>query len=143
MPPTILLCCSTNRRARCCRSAVTTAGHKGFALALLVEALTAGLAGLGRADPKEGWGATVFVQVIDPSAFGGADAMRRQMDHIVAACHASAPRDPANPVRMPGERAQKLAREQRAHGVALDASILPLIAPWAQRLGVTMPSPMR
>jgi LDH2 family malate/lactate/ureidoglycolate dehydrogenase len=119
------------------------AGHKGFALALFVEALTAGLAGLGRADPKEGWGATVFVQVIDPSAFGGVDAMRRQMDHIVAACHDSAPRDPANPVRMPGERAQHLAREQRAHGVALEASILPLIAPWAQKLGVAMPSPMR
>ena len=29
-------------------------GHKGYALALLVEALTAGLAGFGRADPPEG-----------------------------------------------------------------------------------------
>lgn len=117
------------------------AGHKGFALALVVEALTAGLAGMGRADPKEGWGATVCVQVIDPSAFGGLDAMRRQMDYIVAACHAATPRDPANPVRMPGERAQKLAREQRAHGIALEPSILPLIAPWAQKLGVAMPAP--
>ena len=47
------------------------AGHKGYALALLIEALTAGLAGFGRADPSEGWGATVFVQVLDPAAFGG------------------------------------------------------------------------
>ena len=47
------------------------AGHKGFALALLVEALTAGLAGHGRADPPAGWGGSVFVQVIDPEAFGG------------------------------------------------------------------------
>src|SRR6185312_13030158 len=95
------------------------AGHKGFALALLVEALTAGLAGVGRADPKDGWGATVFVQVIEPAAFGGADAMRRQMDHLVAACHASTPRDPASPVRLPGERGLALARDQRANGVAL------------------------
>ena len=29
------------------------AGHKGYALALLVEALTGGLAGFGRADPSK------------------------------------------------------------------------------------------
>ncbi|MEO8631592.1 MAG: Ldh family oxidoreductase, partial [Betaproteobacteria bacterium] len=34
-------------------------GHKGYALGLLVEALTGGLAGHGRADPKEGWTANV------------------------------------------------------------------------------------
>ena len=33
------------------------AGYKGFGLALMIEALTAGLAGSGRADPPEGWGA--------------------------------------------------------------------------------------
>ena len=44
------------------------AGHKGYALALLVEAATGALAGHGRADPNEGWGATVFVQVLDPEA---------------------------------------------------------------------------
>src|SRR5512144_97562 len=47
------------------------AGHKGFGLGLLIEAMTAGLAGFGRCDPKEGWGATVFVQVLDPEAFAG------------------------------------------------------------------------
>jgi L-lactate dehydrogenase len=47
------------------------AGYKGFGLTLLVEALTAGLSGFGRADPHEGWGGTVFVQVLDPRAFGG------------------------------------------------------------------------
>ena len=52
------------------------AGHKGYALALLVEAMTGGLAGFGRADPSEGWGATVFVQVLDPAAFGGAAPSR-------------------------------------------------------------------
>ena len=58
------------------------AGYKGFGLGLVVEALTAGLAGHGRADPPVGWGGTVFVQVLDPAAFGGLDAFRRQMDHV-------------------------------------------------------------
>src|SRR4029079_9257149 len=59
------------------------AGYKGFGLTLLVEALTAGLAGFGRADPHEGWGGTVFVQVLDPRAFGGLEQFKRQMDHMV------------------------------------------------------------
>src|SRR5436309_3358908 len=42
------------------------AGHKGFALGLLIEAMTAGLAGHGRADSPTGWGGSVFVQVLDP-----------------------------------------------------------------------------
>jgi len=115
------------------------AGHKGFALALLVEALTAGLAGMGRADPNEGWGATVLVQVIEPAAFGGADAMRRQMDFIVDACHDATPREPGTPVRLPGERALKLMREQRANGVLLHADIMPSLASWAHKLGVDAP----
>ncbi len=116
------------------------AGHKGFALGLLVEALTAGLAGFGRADPMEGWGATVFVQALDPRAFGGLDGFRRQMDHMVEASHASPPRPGVAGVRLPGERGMQLLREQRAQGVALRASIMPALAKWAQKLGVAMPA---
>lgn len=118
------------------------AGHKGYALALLVEALTAGLAAMGRADPKEGWGATVLVQVIDPGAFGGAAAMQRQMDFIVASCHAATPREGVDSVRLPGERAQRLMREQRKDGVALYSSIMPALATWAKKLSVDVPQPV-
>ena len=45
-------------------------GHKGFGLGLMVEALTAGLGGYGRADKPTSWGASVFLQMIDPEAFG-------------------------------------------------------------------------
>ena len=117
------------------------AGHKGFALALLVEALTGALAGHGRADPSEGWGATVFVQVFDPAHFGGRDAFLRQMDWLVDACHRATPRPDGAPVRMPGERALARYREQSAHGVALHPTIMPALAPWARKLGVTMPGP--
>lgn len=116
------------------------AGHKGFALALLVEALTAGLTGFGRADPNEGWGATVFVQVIDPAAFGGRDAFVRQTQWLADACHAATPRHGVDRVRIPGERALAQRREQLANGVALHSSILPTIAPWARKLGVAMPA---
>jgi LDH2 family malate/lactate/ureidoglycolate dehydrogenase len=116
------------------------AGHKGYGLALLVEAMTAALTGFGRADPKEGWGATVFVQALDPRAFGGLDAFRRQMDWLVAACHDATPRPGVERVRLPGERGLKLMRDQIARGVALHPSILPALATWAGKLGVPMPA---
>jgi LDH2 family malate/lactate/ureidoglycolate dehydrogenase len=116
------------------------AGYKGFGLALLIEALTGGLAGHGRADPPDGWGGTVFVQVMDPAAFGGLDAFRRQMDHLVAAAHASPPREGVERVRLPGEAGLARLREQRARGVALYPTIMPALSSWAERFAVSLPS---
>jgi len=115
------------------------AGYKGFGLALMIEALTAGLAGRGRADPPEGWGATVFVQAIDPTAFGGDADFRRQMDRMVEASHASTPRPGVERVRVPGEAGMRRLREQRKLGVALYPSILPSLLPWSAKLGVAPP----
>ena len=111
-------------------------GHKGYGLSLLVEALTGGLAGHGRADPREGWGATVFLQVIDPAAFSGAEAFRRQTGAVMQQCHASRPAQAGTPVRMPGERGLALTKQQQEHGVELHPSILPSLEPWARKLGV-------
>jgi len=116
------------------------AGHKGYALALLVEALTGGLAGHGRADPPEGWTSTTFVQVLDPEAFGGLAAFRRQMDAVAAAARKAKPRPGVDRVRLPGERALAHRRDALAHGVPLYPSILPALEPWAQKLGVAMPA---
>ena len=55
---------------------------------------------MGRADPNEGWGATVFVQVIDPQAFGGTEAFARQTDWLLDACHDATPREGVERVRV-------------------------------------------
>jgi LDH2 family malate/lactate/ureidoglycolate dehydrogenase len=115
------------------------AGYKGFGLGLLIEGLTAGLAGFGRADPGEGWGATAFVQVLDPEAFGGLAAFRRQLDFLADAAHGSKPRPGVERVRLPGEAGMRRYREQRAQGVALYPTIMPALAPWAEKLGVALP----
>jgi len=115
------------------------AGHKGFALALLVEALTAGLAGHGRADPPEGWTSTTFVQVLDPEAFGGIAAFRRQMDAVAAAAHNAKPRPDVDRVHLPGERGLAHYRDALAQGVPLYPRILPALEPWAKKYGVAIP----
>lgn len=115
-------------------------GHKGYGLSLTVEALTGGLAGFGRADPKQGWGATVFLQILDPEAFAGRGAFVRQMDAVAGQCRASRPADPQRPVRLPGEKGLRLLAEQRANGVSLHPGITEALMPWAEKLKVGMPA---
>jgi L-lactate dehydrogenase len=119
------------------------AGHKGFALALLVEALTGGLAGHGRADPPEGWTGTTFVQALDPEAFGGRAGFIRQMDFVTAAARKTRPRPGVERVRLPGERGLARYREQIAQGVALYPAVLPALSPWAEQYGVALPVGLR
>jgi LDH2 family malate/lactate/ureidoglycolate dehydrogenase len=118
------------------------AGHKGYALALLVEAATGALAGHGRADASEGWGATVFVQVLDPAAFGGVDDFQRQIDWVANACRTATPRPGGAPVRLPGERGMRRYREQKERGVELVDGVMAALAPWAGKLGVATPKEM-
>jgi len=115
-------------------------GHKGYGLSLTVEALTGGLAGFGRADPKQGWGATVFLQLIDPAGFGGSADFVRQMDEVARQCHASRPAQAGRPVRLPGEKGDALAQRQRVQGVALHAGIMEALQPWAEKLKVALPA---
>ena len=117
-------------------------GHKGYGLTLLVEALTGGLAGHGRADPREGWSATVFLQIIDPRAFAGLDAFTRQTSTVAAQCRGSRPATPGKPVRTPGERGLTLTAAQMETGVALYPTIMATLATWAtwaSQFGVTPP----
>jgi LDH2 family malate/lactate/ureidoglycolate dehydrogenase len=117
-------------------------GHKGFALSLIVEALTSGLAGHGRSERPEPWSASIFLQLIDPNAFGGLDAFVREMQYVVDLCHAT-PVAPGNPpVRLPGEAALARRRRQIREGVELHAGILPALAPWAERYSVALPIPI-
>jgi L-lactate dehydrogenase len=115
------------------------AGHKGFGLGLMIEALTAGLSGFGRADHHESWGATVFVQVLDPEAFAGLAAFKRQMDFVAESAHRTPPRPGVDRVRLPGEGGMRRYREQQEYGVALYPTIMPALEPWAEKFGVPPP----
>jgi LDH2 family malate/lactate/ureidoglycolate dehydrogenase len=117
-------------------------GHKGYGMTWMVEGLTGGLAGLGRADPKEGWGATVYLQIIDPAAFCGLAAFTRQTDKVATMCRASKPAKAGTTVRTPGERGLTMSADQAARGVALYPSILPTLVPWAEKLNVALPMPI-
>jgi L-lactate dehydrogenase len=116
-------------------------GHKGFALGLMVEVLTAGLSGSGRADKPTGGGTPVYLQLIDPKAFGGVDALKREASWLANACRSSKPRPGIAAVRMPGDTALAKRRAQLKSGVELYPSIMPDLKVWADKFGVTPPEP--
>jgi LDH2 family malate/lactate/ureidoglycolate dehydrogenase len=116
-------------------------GHKGFALGLLVEALTASLGGFGRFDKPNNWGAAVFMQIIDPGAFGGLANFRRETGWLATACRSAEALPGGAGVRLPGQRGLEMRRRYLAEGVELAPTIMPLLEPWAVRLDVALPSP--
>jgi LDH2 family malate/lactate/ureidoglycolate dehydrogenase len=114
-------------------------GQKGYGWAIAVEAMTQGLAGFGRADAPKGWGACVFVQVIDPGAFAGRGAFTRQTAFLRRSCRDNPPRPGVDRVRVPGEKALASRRAASVEGVKLYPGILESLRPWAERLGVSLP----
>ncbi len=114
-------------------------GHKGFGLGLLVEALTQGLSGYGRADGPKDWGASVLVMAFAPARFAGSDGFLRQTNWLADACRAAVPRDPAAPVRLPGQLALARKRAATRDGLRLDSIIVNSLAKLARDSNLALP----
>ena len=117
-------------------------GHKGYGWALLIEALTQGLGGYGRAERPSQWGASVFIQVMDPELFAGLDAFRREMQWTAEACRDNPPIRADAKVRLPGEASMNRRRSGLRHGVQLYPGVLESLTPWAEKFGIDMPAPI-
>lgn len=102
----------------------TAFGHKGFALGLMVEALTSALGGFGRKDEPSGWGASVLVMVIDPARFAGESAFLDETDHLVSQCLGSRLIDPQRPVRMPGQAGLHKREAYLSEGIPLPGDVV-------------------
>jgi L-lactate dehydrogenase len=117
-------------------------GYKGFALGLLVEAMTSALGGFGRAEEPTQWGASVFLQIMDPQAFGGLEAFTRETTWFAESSRNNPAPPGKPPVRVPGSRALRLRAEQLEHGMMLYEGILPALQGWSEKLGVLLPAPI-
>jgi len=117
-------------------------GYKGFALGLMVEALTSALGGYGRSNEVDQWGGSIFIQVIDPNAFDSIDAFKRETGWLAETCRSNPPIKGHPSVRMPGSRGLELRAEQLEKGVCLVGTILPALESWAKKFKVPLPQPL-
>ncbi|MCP3688602.1 MAG: Ldh family oxidoreductase [Gammaproteobacteria bacterium] len=117
-------------------------GYKGYALTMMTEILSTALGGYGRADDSaatDGEANSVFIQMINPAAFGAKQDYLRQIQAIKALSENSKHKAGDEAVRVPGQRAWQRRQSQMEQGVELYPSIMQDLEPWAERLGVEMP----
>jgi LDH2 family malate/lactate/ureidoglycolate dehydrogenase len=88
------------------------------------------------------WGASVFLQIIDPEAFGGRQSFVTETEYLAEKCSAALTRPDDPPVQLPGRRALKLRQEQLHNGVRLYPAILPAVKKCAEKYGVAFLKPM-
>lgn len=113
------------------------AGHKGFALGLLVEILGSALAGMSSQDPKMiGNGVCFFV--VDPSAFCPLDEFRRHMDETVAYVKSSRPAPGCDQVMVPGELEFRTRLQRQKDGIPVDETTRAAMCEHGTRLGVSV-----
>jgi uncharacterized oxidoreductase len=128
----------------------TQAGHKGYGLGL-ASALLGGLGMIGDPDPTlvgaappegadtRGRVAGVFLQAIDPAAFGDAAAYRELVDEALAAAKREPPAEGVAEVLVPGEPEERARARRGREGISLPGSTWADLGRVATRFGVPLP----
>jgi uncharacterized oxidoreductase len=111
------------------------AGHKGFALGLLVEILGNVLAGFSSQDPNVFGNGVCFI-VVNPSAFCTVDRFRLLMDETVAYIKSSRPAPGFEEVLLPGEVEFRTLLHREQAGIPVDDATLEAMRRHGVRLGV-------
>lgn len=116
-------------------------GYKGSGLCLYSELWTMALSQLGRHQEQPGLDAnTVWIQVIDPSAFGDAEVFKAQAQAMVDGIKNTTPINPQQPIRVPGEGAFKVREDQLRQGIEYSAALWRQLQKVASHAGVELPN---
>jgi LDH2 family malate/lactate/ureidoglycolate dehydrogenase len=103
-------------------------GHRGFALAILVEALATLLAGDGTEDPSRTGSNLAFLAVSVDEEF------RSRTDRLIEYIRDAEPSDPATPILLPGEREYRMRRQST--GVRVDEKTWHQVTVLASQRGI-------
>jgi LDH2 family malate/lactate/ureidoglycolate dehydrogenase len=110
-------------------------GHKGYALSLWCEAITA-MAGGSANNPQAPSRQSLTLTVIDPGAFAGNDYYTTEMTRFVKHMKNARLRSGYDAIRLPGERALRLLAEAREQGVPLTDAQLQSLDEIAKDCGI-------
>lgn len=123
---------------------LTMAGHKGYALALMVEVFSSVLSGaaIGREigsmykdlDRKQDVGH--FFCLFNIAAFLDFEEYLRRIDHTIDAIKASRKRSGVEEILVPGERSARNSRENRSRGIFVSKETMAEIERWCARFKI-------
>lgn len=121
-------------------------GHKGFGLALIVEALAGGLSGAGcctdPAAPLESRTDGVFLLALEASALREPAAFFAEVQAMIRHVKTAAPVPGGTEIMVSGELEGKLRRERSEGGLDISPGIWAQIEPVFRRFGIE-PEPIR
>ena len=121
----------------------TDLGYKGYGLCLMSELWTMALSNYGRLQGQgDGESNSLFVQVLDPAAFGSAAEFTQVTEDLLERVRGCEPIDDKQPVRIPGQRSLQRRAEQLRDAVELDDSIVGRLQRCAERFDVALPTPV-
>lgn len=115
--------------------------YKGFGLGLMIEILTGALSGgaTARPVPYPKKGNCVFLLLLDPAKFGGAEHFRAEVEQLVDYIKSSPLIDGVREITLPGDPERKLHAARIQNGLPLDAENWNALAAAGAKLGVSVP----
>lgn len=123
---------TTDPEAALAGAVLPMAGHKGYALAVLVEALSGVLSGAAiggdvgsmykHMDRRQDVGH--FLVLLDIAAFMDVEEWRRRIDTMAAGIRSRRRRPGVDEILLPGDRSRRLAQGNRREGIRLDRRTL-------------------
>jgi uncharacterized oxidoreductase len=118
-----------------------TQGYKGFGLGLMIEIFTGAISGgvCARPVPFAKKGNCVFVMLIDPARFGGAEHFQCEVSQLVDYIKSCPRIDGCEEILLPGDPERQLLAKRSAEGLCFDDENWNALVKLAARLGVTAP----
>jgi uncharacterized oxidoreductase len=116
--------------------------YKGFALALMVEVLTGALSGgvCARPVPPGPIGNCVFMLVLDPAHFGGAERFAREVSDLIGFIRGCPRVEGVDDITLPGDPERRALQRKLAEGITFDEKNWGELVKLAGKLGVPAPA---
>lgn len=129
---------STPRQAALLPLGSLTAGHKGFALSILVDVLTGGLSGAGCSgrSPDDLDQNALFILVINPEMFVSSTALSAEVDRLVESIKGARKAPGVDEIRVPGDGARQERERQLEQGMEIDPPVWSAIQDIMDELGI-------
>jgi uncharacterized oxidoreductase len=116
--------------------------YKGFGLGIMIEILTGALSGgvCARPVPYPKKGNCVFILLIDPARFGGAEHFQAEVAQLIDYVKSCPRVDGCEEILLPGDPERRLAEKRSREGITLDEENWRALLNLAGKLGVIAPA---